>query len=150
MPFISVVFCIGLIFGLAFWLWRSTADGRLLRFVFWPALTFRLLSGILLGYFYSKQIITGGDSWGFQKMGNMLTQVAKTDFQAYLDILLYNKIADPEIIKALPYPTYTNSFFLVKIVSLLNFFTANSYYLNGRIVSCFSFAGCWTPCRALA
>src|SRR5688572_8911943 len=143
MGVISVVFFFIILAALSIGLWRKTANNKLLKLIFWPALAFRLFSGLLLGYLYSKQFISGRDSWHYQKAGNLLTAVGKSDFKAYLEILLFNKTADLELLKAIAYPTYTNSFFLVKIVSLLNYLTSNNYYFNSLFLSFFSFAGCW-------
>lgn len=143
MEVISFVLVFLILAALSIWLWQSTAENRIMKLVFWPALVFKLFCGVLFGYLFSKQISNGGDSWTYQKTSNFLTIAGKSDFQAYLNILLFNKINDLELAKAIPYPTYTNSFFLVKIVSLLNFITANNYYLNSLFLSLFCFAGCW-------
>src|SRR5688572_24353761 len=75
MEVIFVVFFFIILAALSIGLWRKTANNKLLKLVFWPALAFRLFSGLLLGYLYSKQFISGRDSWHYQKAGNLLTAV---------------------------------------------------------------------------
>ncbi len=143
MPVIFALISISIVTGLAFWLWQKTANDKLLRSVFWPALFLKVLSGILLGFIFSTGCKHGCDTWVFQQTANILTAVFKSDAGSYWNIIFYNEFADKQVLKGIPYPTYTNSFFFTKAVSLLNFITGRNYYLNSIYFSLFSFAGCW-------
>lgn len=138
MQFFHFCISLGLVLGLAFWLFRKLATDGFLRLIFWPALLLRLLAGLLLGLFYAQTI---GDTWKYQKTANLLTAVGFTDWLAYSKIILFNAFSDNALLQAIPYPLYTNSFFLIKIVSLLNFITGSNYYLNSLFLSFFSLAG---------
>ena len=101
MPVLSAIISIGIVFGLAYWLWRKTAESKILKIVFWPALMLRLLCGILIGVIYAQGKITGGDTWTFQKAAARLTELGKTDPASYLDILLFTKFSDLDLLKAM-------------------------------------------------
>lgn len=140
---LSFIVTLLLIGGLAWWLERKTVADRPLRLAFWLGLGLRLVAGLLLGWFYREGILYGGDTLVYQKTANLLTTVGQASPGAYFRILFFNEFADQDLLKAIPYPTYTNSFFLIKIVSLLNFLTGSNYHLNSLLLSFFSFAGCW-------
>ncbi|MFC5272011.1 hypothetical protein [Adhaeribacter terreus] len=136
MPVFHFMLSFGLLAVLIFWLWRKTVSKDFGNLIFWPALSFKLLCGIVLGWFYGG----GFDTFDYQRYANTLSKLASNNFISYLKLLFFNELPDSVQIKFKP---YSNSFFFTKILSLLNLITDSNYYFNGLFLSFFSFAGCW-------
>lgn len=134
----------GLVFGL-WWL----EDNRYLKPFLLPALFFRLGCGVLVGVIY-RFYFHGGDTFAFQADSLMLSAWGHQHTEGYLRLLFFDEPSS--VPPALPhnFQIFSNSFFLVKVLSLLNFATGGDYYLNGLYLSFFSFTGSWRLVRALA
>ncbi|MBK0402137.1 hypothetical protein I5M27_04020 [Adhaeribacter sp. BT258] len=143
MPVFHLLLSIGLLAGLIYWLWRKTAFNSCWNFIFWPALGFKLFCGVLLGWFYEG----GCDTFVYQHYADKVTAIGYAAPEAYLKIIFLNVLPVADLV---PFATFSNSFFFIKIVSLLNFITGSNYYLNGAFISLFSFAGCWFLVQAFA
>ena len=119
-------------------LWHRTVRTTRYNYIFWPSLGLKLLCGIVLGIIYTENY----DTYYYQQAADMLSDLALSDFRAYAKLMLFNKL--PEASVSMPwFPTYSNSFFFIKPLSLLNFLTGRQYFLNSLFFSFFSFAGCW-------
>lgn len=133
---------IALLAGLVWWL-RRQAWAQELGVYFYPALLFKLVCGILLGLLYFEYY-GAGDTITYHKAALRLTAYAKEDFRGYLRLLLFNEFADNQFRASVPfsrYPNFSNSFFMLKLVSALNLLTNSTYYLNSLYFSLFSFWG---------
>lgn len=132
--------------GLMYFVWKQLASDLAYRNLFWPALLLKILSGCLIGVLYAK----GGDTMLYQQKAALLTNFAKEDFRAYLRLLFFNEVPPAEMLPLGKIKTYSNSFFFLKPISLLNFITGSNYYLNSLFLSLFSFAGAWFFVRVVA
>ncbi len=127
---------------------RGTAAGRW----FGLALVARLAGGVALGVVYVSpwlgQPDGGGDTTTLSEQALALTQWAAEDGAGYARLLLTatNQPGAPPNLFA----TFSNSFFFVRGLSVLNFLTGGSYWLNGLWLSLAAFAGSWLLARELA
>ncbi|MCC9167173.1 hypothetical protein [Pontibacter harenae] len=128
--------------GLVWWL-RKQNWAEELRPYFFPALLLKLLCGVLLGLLYFKYY-GGGDTIAYFKGALKLSAYAKQNFAGYTRLLFLNEFESDTFKATIPfstYPSFSNSFFTIKIISVLNLITGSSYYLNGLYLSLFSFWG---------
>ncbi len=132
------------------WLWRRTARGAAGARWFWLALAARGAGGIALGLAYTVRwgVYDGGDTYGLQRQARKLTAWAETDWSGYVRLLL--TATDQPGAPTRLYATFSNSFFFIRGLSLLNFLTGGSYWLNGLWLSLAAFAGSWLLARELA
>ncbi|WP_242916678.1 hypothetical protein [Pontibacter liquoris] len=110
---------------------------------YYPALLLKCFCGILLGVLYF-QYYGSGDTITYHKASLILTELAKKDPGAYARLLFFNEFSNDAFRASVPFsrlPGFTNSFFFIKLLSLLNLLTNSSYYLNGFYLSLFSFWG---------
>lgn len=157
--------------ALAAWaLWRRVGQRGAgpLRLWFWPTLGARLVGGVALGVFYQHQFADnpqpGGDTFAAHRLSVALTAWAPREPGAYVRLLL--TAAPPPVTRLgsafrarpdapfAPYTTvyvapYSNSWFFVRLLSLLNFLTGSSYWLNALWLSLAAFAGAWFLAREL-
>lgn len=119
---------------------------------YWPTLLLRLGGGVALGLFYQGQFPDspqpGGDTFTLHRQAAALTGWAADHFPEYLRLLL--TATTPPGGPSPLYAPFSNSFFFVRLLSLLNWLTGSSYWLNGLWLSLGSFAGCWLLARELA
>ncbi|WP_242927579.1 hypothetical protein [Pontibacter vulgaris] len=110
---------------------------------FFPALLLKLICGLLLGLLY-HYYYTAGDTITYYKASLKLSAYAEHNFAAYLRLLFFNEFESDAFRATLPFtrhPGFSNSFFIIKWLSALNFFTNSSYWLNSLYFSLFSFWG---------
>ncbi|QCR20944.1 hypothetical protein C1N53_00240 [Pontibacter sp. SGAir0037] len=108
-----------------------------------PALLLKLFCGVCLGllYFY---YYGAGDTITYQQESLKLTAYAIENFTAYLRLLVFNEFESESFRASILFtrnPGFSNSFFMLKIISALNLLTGSSYYLNSCYFSLFSFWG---------
>lgn len=118
--------------------WAKTLQPYLL-----PALVLKLLCGVLLGILYFHYY-GAGDTITYFEASQKLTQLAHNDAGAYWRLLLFNEFPSEAFRATVPFTAFadfSNSFFLLKIISLFNLLTGSSYYLIGLYFSLFSFWG---------
>lgn len=134
--------------GIVFALHWGERD-RILKPFLLPALLLRLAAGVLLGWLY-RFYFSGGDTFAFHADSLILSAWGHRDTSGYLSLLLFDQ--EMTGVPALQYNfwAYSNSFFLVKVLSLLNYLTGGDYYLNGLYLSLFSFTGSWRVVKALS
>ena len=116
---------------------------------FFPALFLKLLCGLLIGFFYQKYF-AGGDTFLFQSQSGLLTQYLKESPGAYFGLWFTDTFESETVRKAMVFHTYSNSYFLVLLLSMLNLLTQNQYFLNALYFSLFSFMGAWQLTKTLA
>ncbi|PSR56147.1 hypothetical protein AHMF7605_22895 [Adhaeribacter arboris] len=113
-----------------------------LKVIFWPALVFKLICGLLVGYLYQHYLL-GGDTFVYQQQAEILSRYASQDPSNYLSFLLTGEYQSVYLYDVMKYREYSNSFFMVLVLHFLNFETGYNYYLNAVYFSLFSFYGCW-------
>ncbi|MFD2248074.1 hypothetical protein [Pontibacter ruber] len=125
------------------WVLRKQSYTSSLGYAFYPGLVFKLSCGVLLGLLYQYHY-GAGDTLTYFNGSLQLTALARQDSGAYLRLLLFNDFGSEALRASLPFtsfPDFSNSFFIIKIISLLNLLTGSSYYLNALYFSLFSFWG---------
>ncbi|NEM98625.1 hypothetical protein [Pontibacter burrus] len=131
-----------LLTGLSWWLYKQDWAQNLKPYLL-PALGLKLLCGVLLGLLY-YHYYGAGDTITYFESSQKLTQLANNDAGAYWRLLLFNEFPSEAFRATVPFTAFadfSNSFFLLKIISLFNLLTGSSYYLVGLYFSLFSFWG---------
>jgi hypothetical protein len=136
--------------SLVYFFWRQQQRALPgLHKLFFPALLFKLACGILLGVFY--QYYYGfGDTLQFQSQSLIFYEYFLDSPLAYLRLWLTDQIESETTRMSIIYYWYSNSYFMVLLLSLLNILTGGQYYLNTLYFSFFSFFGTWQLVRAIA
>ena len=132
-------------------LWRKPALQSIKKHLL-PALGLKLLAGILLGLLY-HHYYREGDTLTFKNASLILSDYAKQNFGGYSKLILFNEFESEAFRATIPFsrfPNFSNSFFFIKILSLLNLLTNGQYYLNALYLSLFSFWGTATLVAVLA
>jgi hypothetical protein len=136
--------------GLVFLYWRQQGqEPAALKKSFSPALALKLLCGVLLGFFY-RHYYGFGDTFQYQAQSMFLYDYFQDNPGAYLRLWLTNRFESETIRTSMVYPWYSNSYFMVILLSLLNIITGGHYFLNSLYFSFFSFFGAWQLVRAVA
>lgn len=110
---------------------------------FYPALLLKFICGITIGILYFNYY-GEGDTITYHVAAKDLIAYAKVKPIAYLRLLFFNEFESESFratIRFSKHPGFSNSFYLIKIVSVLNLLTNGAYYLNTLYVSLFSFWG---------
>ncbi|WP_162051980.1 hypothetical protein [Pontibacter pamirensis] len=131
-----------LIGGLVWWMQRQEW-AKTLRPYFFPALGLKMICGVLLGLLYTYYY-AGGDTTTYHSASLILTAYARQDVAGYLRLLFFNEFESDAFRATLPFTTYadfSNSFYFIKLLSVLNLITSGFYYLNALYLSLFSFWG---------
>ncbi|SFH25319.1 hypothetical protein [Pontibacter chinhatensis] len=128
--------------GLVWWLYRQAWTQKL-RPYFWLALGLKLLLALTFAIFrYSYA--NSSDTHVYHAASLQLMEYAGQHPSAYLRLLFFNQFESEAFRASLPFsrfPDFTNSFYFVKLLSVLNLLTAGAYYLNNLYLSLFSFWG---------
>lgn len=125
------------------WLLYKQSWAQILKPYLLPALGLKLVCGVLLGVLYFHYY-GEGDTITYFNASQKLTKLAHEDVGAYLSLLLFNEFPSEAFRATVPFTRFadfSNSFFLLKIISLFNLLTGSSYYLIGLYFSLFSFWG---------
>ena len=136
-----------LISGLIYVFWRRQRDTTIRKW-FLPALLLKLLAGILIGFFY-QLYFTGGDTFLFQSQSILLTTYFKDSPAAYIRLWFTDTFESETLRTVMVYHGYSNSYFVVFLLSFLNLFTHSQYFLNALYFSFFSFFGTWQLTKTL-
>lgn len=136
-----IVILVNLIFIFSVMYWYSKRT-RTLQVVFWPALLFKLTSGIALGllytYYYDKH---GADTFIFFEDGVTLSKFARANLREYITFL-WNGDDSYAIWEKLNVHQY-RALFIAKIVSVVNLLTADNYWITSLYFSVVSFICSW-------
>ncbi len=119
---------------------------------FAAALALRLAGGVVLGLVYVSpwlgKLDDGGDTLTLHTHAAAYRTWATHDPNGYVRLLLTG--ADQPGSPARLYATYSNSFFFVRLLSVLHFLTGGDYWLSGLWLSLAAFIGSWLLARELA
>ncbi|WP_299759917.1 hypothetical protein [uncultured Pontibacter sp.] len=128
--------------GLVYWMYRQNW-ARTIQPYFTPALGLKVLAAVALAILFANGLMLGDRST--YHLGSMrLWQYAQEQPMAYLRLLLFNQFASEEIKASLPFTDWAdvlNSFFFIKLISILNFITAGNYLINNLYLAIYSFWG---------
>lgn len=126
-----------LLAALCFIYWKQM---KTLRTLFWPALLFKVVCGILLGviYLFYYQV---GDTILYHEDASLLADIGRADFARYFKIL----VGSPTSVESWPQfkMQEPRAIILVKLASIIHLLTLNSYWVTGAYFSCLSFFGAW-------
>ncbi|MGV3589713.1 MAG: hypothetical protein ACO1OF_22085 [Adhaeribacter sp.] len=147
MIYFYYLFNILVVGGGGYLIWKQSAVYPLKKY-FLPAFLFKITAGILLGVFY-QVYFGGGDAQLFQTQSDFVTEYAKVSPASYIRLLLTRKFESETLRTSMIYVWYSNSYFMVMLLSFLNFLTGNNFYLNGLYFSVFSFWGLWQLVQVL-
>ena len=123
--------------------WRQTAAHTPDAHYYWPALLLKLACGLAIGALYIFLYQREGDSLKYQAQSEVMSRLALEDPARYLRILFTDDVDLRPLRKEMRFWYKPASFFLVKVLSVLNFFTRSSYWLNTLAFSFLSFWGSW-------
>ncbi|WP_231717565.1 hypothetical protein [Hymenobacter sp. DG25A] len=124
----------GVLSALIFWLQKQRQEPRIGRLL-WPLLALKLVVGLLSVYRMSD------DAEYFQEWSVLMTQQAWADPQAWVATLGAETFRFQG--EALIFHGFSNTFFFIKLLSLLNLMTGGIAWINALYLSLFSFIGCW-------
>lgn len=132
-----------LLLGALVWGMRRQEWAKSIKPFFFPALLFKMVCGVLLGWLYTYYY-QGGDTTTYHYASLILSDYAVGNPVAYLRLLFLNEFESEAFRATIPFssfPGFSNSFYFIKLLSVLNFLTFSSYYLNAFYISLFSFWG---------
>ncbi len=134
-------------FGIKF-AFEQTHQSPLRRF-FWTGIGFKLLAGTILGILYLYYYPYQGDTWVLFDESALLGKLAFRDPSAYLRTLLLQDVAHAQHYVVLTLAEQPRAFFMAKLLSVINLFTFNNYWITGWYCSLFAFWGLWRFANAL-
>lgn len=143
-PLLNVVLIGGLVYRLG-----RRLPGRFWQTIFWPALLFKVGCGTLVGLLY-RYYFSGGDTFAYQQQADILCRYAQQNSTEYLQFILTGRYHNVYLQEVMRFPTYSNSFFMVWVLHVVNFITGGNYYVNAVYFSLFSFWGTWRLTQTLA
>jgi hypothetical protein len=132
--FITII----VISSLSFLLWKKTEIT--IRKFFWPALILKLAGGISLGVVYTYYY-SADDTFLYFDDAVKLSAYGRSDMWGYIQFLW-----NGNELQSLPGEIITDaprSVFFVKILSLVNLFTFDNYWISSLWFSFFAFVGSW-------
>lgn len=147
MTLFYLVFNILLISSLSYLIWQREPPSSIKKYLL-PAFILKLTGGILLGIYY-RYYFGGGDAQLFQNQSDYVTEFGRVSPASYLRLLLTREYASETLRTTMIYYWYSNSYFMVMLLSVLNFLTGNSFYLNSLYFSFFGFWGLWQLVKVL-
>ncbi|MDN5212302.1 hypothetical protein QQ020_09590 [Fulvivirgaceae bacterium BMA12] len=115
---------------------------------FIPGLVVKVIAGIGVGLVY-KYYYLQGDTFSFYQEAVNLANIGYQRPLDYVKILLINEVPQ-EFAELLSLKYQPRAFFIAKLVSIVNLFTYNNYWLSGIYFSFFSYLGMWYLANMLA
>jgi hypothetical protein len=134
---------------LAWLLYQKSADMPL-KFVYWVSLVLKLTASVAVGLIYAHYYHYQSDSFLYFNDGVQLSNLAVQQPTAYFKILLFNEFKSQDISSHLGLWTQPRAFFMAKLVSLINIFTLNNYWVSGWYLTLFSFYAHWQLANTLS
>ena len=142
---VAVLFNLGLLAVLVPWLWRQW---RWAGPGWWQAV-FTLGLGLRVGAGVAHNWPLHLDASYMNRMGKYLTNLLWTDWPAFWQTFTGAIVTFKFSTYQAVYQSTSNTWFLIKILSLLNLGSLGSGLVNGIYLSVFAFVGCWQLVRAL-
>jgi hypothetical protein len=113
--------------------------GNNFSFLFWGAFVLRLTMGAALGLVY-LHYYSANDTWLFFHDANALANVARQNFQSYLQFLFSD---ESDGMMDLLVNSQERSVFLIKIMSVFSLAGGNNYWISAAYFSLIAFAASW-------
>lgn len=129
---------IGFLFFVSFKLWQR--QERLIRSLFWPALTVKLVAGICVGLVYTHYY-TVGDTFVYFSDGQKLAALARHDLPKYIQFL-WSGDDSFQVWDSL-HLLQTRALFMAKLTSVVNLISHDNYWITSFYFSFVSFLGAW-------
>lgn len=129
-----------LVLALSYWLHRQRSAPRLGQ-VLGPALVLKLVAGTVAYWRLTA------DATFFQFWSEQLTGQLWADGGAWLQTVVGEEFQRGRL--HLVYHGFSNTFFLIKLLSVLNLASLGNAWLNGLYLTVFSFVGSWQLVRAV-
>ena len=123
------------VISLSFLLWKKFWSSYS---YYWPALVFKLASGICLGVLY-RYYFPVGDTFVYFHDGARLAALATDDMGSFIRLLVFDEGLETSGL-VLQEP---RALFLSKLTSLFNLLTMNNYWAIGLYYSLISFLASW-------
>lgn len=134
----------GIILFLAYRIWSG--DDSPVKIFFWPALIFKLLAGLCLGLLY-RYYYNGGDTLTYFEEGAKLSALARSDLLLYIRFLW----SGDESFSAWNSLTLLQprALFMIKVVSVVNLFSHDNYWISSLYFSFLSFLSAWIVVKTI-
>lgn len=132
---------------LAVWL-RYQSIKQPLRYFFYPALIWKLLLGVLLGIVYQNYYVSGDTFNLFQNAQKLVIYLPKNPV-GFLEVLCSGKFQVDFLWLNDSYWQQPRSLFTVRLLSIINLLTGNSYWMTSLYLSFFSFWSMWSLANQL-
>lgn len=116
---------------------------------FLPGLCLKILAGVVYGWLYVFYYGGIGDSLNYFKDAALFTSLAYQSPQDYL-LFLWEDQYQPFTFSLGDLWNQPRALLTVKLISILNIYTFNNYWITGFYLSVFSFWGMWRLANALA
>lgn len=126
--------------------YKRFGEGQL-KPIFFPALIFKLLAGIMLGVVFRYYYGTG-DTWSLFSEAATFAEHGYAAPVSFLKALFLNDFS-PKLESSLIYLDQPRALLAAKLISLLNLITYNHYWLVSLYLSLFSFVSFWLLARKL-
>lgn len=139
--FLAIGLNAALVLALGYWLRRQHQTAGLSQLL-WPALALKLVAGTIAYWRLTA------DATYFQFWGEQLTVQLWADAEAWLQTVLGEEFHQGR--QHLVYHGFSNTFFLIKLLSVLNLASLGNAWLNGLYLTFFSFVGSWQLVRTVA
>lgn len=125
---------------------RPRITDEVTRNYFLPALWLKIFGALALGFIY-QFYYNGGDTYNYHTHGSRIIWEALTsDFSKGIKLLFNRPGANPELfsyVSKIPFYHDPQSFFIVRITSVLDVFTFSSYTGTAILYALISFSGAW-------
>jgi hypothetical protein len=135
---------IPLLLFLVFWFKRRFESDPLSGY-YYPSLILKIAAGIILGLIYQFYYNSFGDTFYLFERSSHLASLFYNEPERFFKVLLFNTNTcdqcDPGLIFGMSIEKDPRNLFYVKVLSLINLITFNSYWLSSVYLSFFSFLG---------
>lgn len=131
------------VIGVLLWHWHKRMADAPLQPLFWVGVGFKLLAGVAYGGLYLYYYPYTGDTFTYFGDAAQLSQFAWERPADYVNMLFFNEMRQETALPPLQLWEQPRAFFMAKLLSIVNLFTLNNYWMSGAYLSLFSFYGCW-------
>ncbi|MFL5728420.1 MAG: hypothetical protein ACJ75J_02935 [Cytophagaceae bacterium] len=147
MFWLSFLMNIPVLIFLSFFFARKTKDQPLRRF-YYPALFFKVIAGVSVGLVYLWVYDGKGDTWTLFHKSVLLNDLLWEKPEIYFDYFFTNT-PDLDAYLGDPMSKAPRALIFAKILSLINIFSLNNYWVTGMYLSLFSFLGMYSLANSI-
>ncbi|HEY8401800.1 MAG TPA: hypothetical protein VIK89_11080, partial [Cytophagaceae bacterium] len=135
--YLSILIHLPLLVFIAFWIRKSYKDSPLLAH-FYPALGLKCCAGVLLGLLYLFHYNRLGDTFTMYDLSVIITDLFWSQPEAFKKFIFYSEWPADDL-RLAGLDGQPRVVFFIKLLSCLNIFTLNNYWVNTLYFSVFSF-----------